>query len=379
MGNISCYAVVMPGLESIAADELHALSAHDVEADSGGVHFTTTIDGLFRINLRSRCSTRVLIRLARFKALSFPELYNKTKRIDWNSYMTHEVDPVVRASCHGSRLLHSGRVEKAVRDAILDGRRRQKADAAKTSVKKCPPRQQIWLRLNHDVCTLSLDSSGDRLDRRGYRLASGKAPLRETMAAAILSWMSWQPGEPLLSPMCGSGTFAIEAALMARQQAAGLAHDFPFFYWPGFRAKRWQRALSKADAMKKVQGCRIIATDADAGMVRQAMANAERAGVADSIQCHIQDVRNMPAPQDGGSPGLIVCNPPYGDRIRGDARRIYKDLGRLFQQQFSGWRMAVIVPDQGCEHALALAVKRRLKVKHGGKWVHVLHVEPKRL
>jgi putative N6-adenine-specific DNA methylase len=378
MGKLSCYAVVVPGLEAIAADELNELAAHDVQVEQGGVSFSTTMDGLFRINLRARCMTRILLRLAEFKVLSFPELYNKTGRVPWQHYITPEAEVDVRASCHVSKLMHSGRTEQAVADAIRDRCQQQKVAKVRLklqSAEENSARQQIRVRLHNNVCTLSLDTSGERLDRRGYRLHSGKAPLRETIAASILRWMNWHADQPLLSPMCGSGTFAIEAAWLAGKRASGLTHAFPFMHWPAFREKRWRRAVDKAVAMQCKPDARIIATELDAGIIRQARENAERAGVGDVIRFEQLDVRKLSVPENILVPGLIVCNPPYGDRIKGNVTALYKGLGYVFRMSFSGWRMAVIVPDQSCENAMALQVRRRLKIKHGGKRVHILHVE----
>jgi len=371
MGKLSCYAVVVPGLEGIAADELNELAAHDVKVEGGGVSFTTTMDGLFRINLRSRTTTRILIRLASFRALSFPELYNKGKKVAWELYVNAQIPVSVRASCSSSKLMHSGRAELAVSDAVRD---RLVVKSKEIGAKETVNEQQILLRIENNQCTISLDTSGERMDRRGYRLHSGKAPLRETIAASILRWMDWQADQPLLSPMCGSGTFAIEAAWMAQQHAPGLRHAFPFTHWPVFKEKRWQRAVDKAVAMQCEPEMKIIATELDAGIIRQARENAEQAGVGDVICIEQLDMRKLRAPENISAPGLIVCNPPYGERIKGDITALYRDAGHVFRSSFSDWGIAIIVPDQACEKALAMPVKRRLKIKHGGKWVHVLHI-----
>jgi len=364
MGNLNCYAVVVPGLESVAADELKELAAHDVRIEAGGVSFTTTMDGVFRINLRSRVCTRILLRLASFRALSFPELYNKSKKINWQQYLATQSGMTVRASCHGSRLMHSGRAEAAVSDAVRD---RQGVEANESGYA-----QQVLLRIENNQCTISLDTSVDRLDRRGYRLHSGKAPLRESIAAGMLRWLDWQPDEPLLAPMCGSGTFAIEAAWMAKKRAAGLDHAFAFTHWPSLKDKRWQRALAKAGAMQSGQSPRIIASELDAGILRQAKQNAMQAGVGDIIDFQQTDVRKLRRPEDSSCAGLIVCNPPYGDRVKTDVGALYAALGGVFKRQFADWRMAIIVPNQSCQKALGLQVRRQLKIKHGGKWVYVL-------
>jgi len=372
MGNLNCYAVVVPGLEGIAADELKELAADDVQMGDGGIGFTTTMDGLFRINLRARTITRILIRLASFRALSFPELYNKVKKVAWQQYIGTDVSLAVRASCKGSKLMHSGRAEMALADGIRD------KIGFEVSGTETQHQQQILLRIDNNQCTISLDVSGDRLDRRGYRLHSGKAPLRETIAAAILRWMDWQgterSNEPLLTPMCGSGTFAIEAVWMAEKRAAGLGHDFSLLHWPCLKEKRWQRALDKAKAMHSPCELAIFASEWDEAILKQAKDNAAKAGVAEQIHFELLDVRKLTVPDGITEAGLIVCNPPYGERIKADVAVLYRQLGKQFKQHLQGWRMAVIVPDKDCEKALALPVKKRLKIKHGGRWVTVLHV-----
>jgi len=370
MGNLNCYAVVVPGLEAIAADELNELAAHDVRADAGGVSFTTTMDGLFRINLRSRICTRILIRLASFRALSFPELYNKSKKVVWEHYIGAHTSVSVRVSCSHSKLMHSGRAEQALADAVSD----RLGFAFETQ--GAAHEQQILLRIDNNQCVISLDTSGERLDRRGYRLHSGKAPVRETIAAAILRWLAWQPDEALLLPMCGSGTFAIEAAWMAQKRASGLDHTFPFSHWPSLKQKRWHRALDKTRAMHTEQAVSIFASELDPGILKQAKENATHAGVVDVIRFQRLDVRKLTPPDDFSPPGVIICNPPYGDRIKANAHALYRSLGEVFQQQFSGWRIALIAPDSSCEKALGLKVRGRLKIKHGGKWVHVLRLIP---
>jgi putative N6-adenine-specific DNA methylase len=371
MEKLTCFAVVIPGLEKIVEAELNALSAHEVQAKEAGVSFCGSMDTLCRVNLRARSVTRVLVRLAEFKALSFPELYNKSYKIAWERYIPAEIEVQVRAACHRSRLIHSGRVEKAVRDAIAARLSLSGSSAALGTGDV----QQITVRLENDHCTISIDSSGERLDRRGYRLQPGRAPIRETVAASILQWMHWDIAEPLLVPMCGSGTFAVEAAMMGLGRAVNLSHEFSFLHWPMLNSRRLLRLMEKASGMEKSVPLAIEATDIDPGILQQAINNAEAAGVKDAIHFFQRDVRDLSESEAPTGKGLIVCNPPYGDRIKGDVTALYKYLGGLLQGALKGWRMAIIVPDKACESALGLPAKRRLKIKHGGKWVQVLHLE----
>ncbi len=266
------YAVTPPGLESIAAAELESLAAHDITPAQGGVDFSGSDALMVRLNLRARSLTRVLMRLDQFKALSFPELYNKCRRLDWARFVSPGARVSVQAACHASRLLHSGRVEQAVADAIHD---RLGHPAAETG----QDLQQVFVRIDRDVVTLSLDTSGDRLDRRGYRLQPGHAPLRETIAAALLLWADWDGVIPLMVPMCGAGTLAIEAAWMSMHRAPNLGRRFPFQAWPSLPAKRWQGVLDKAAAMQRAVMAPIHASDLDAAVLESARANAAQANV----------------------------------------------------------------------------------------------------
>lgn len=366
MDKLHCFAVTLPGLETIVADELAELSVDAVRIEEGGVSFDATMDGLWRVNLRIRSATRILVRLATFRVHSFPELYNKARKISWERYFGPDSRPELRATSHKSKLMHTGRIAKAVEDAITS--RLIGEDDCQGECRA----QQLLVRMQGDLCTISIDSSGERLDRRGYRLHSGRAPLRETIAAAILKWIAWQPNEPLLLPMCGSGTFAVEAVWMAQQRAPGLGHDFSFKYWPSFKQKRWLRVYAKSEAMQRDLSLEIHASDLDDAILEQARQNALAAGVNEKVHFTVADIRAIRP--IGEVPGVIVCNPPYGDRIGDDVRSIYRELGALFREHFEGWRIAIIVADQGCELALAMPVRQRLKIKHGGKWVYLLYL-----
>ncbi len=364
---LTCYAVVIPGLESVAADELGALNVHEIQQHEGGVHFRTTPDGLMRVNLRARTLTRVLLRLKQFRVLSFPELFNKSLRIAWQDYVRVDGEIHIQVSSHRSRLLHTGRIEQTVRDAIAQRLARSSVVAT------ARPGLNIHVRFVQDVCQISLDTSGERLDRRGYRLHAGPAPMRETMAAALLQWMAWQADEPLLVPMCGAGTLAIEAALSAAHIAPGLQHHFPFVGWPGFPERRWRRIYDKAQAMRRVPDTCIMASDIRAGYVEQARQNIAAAGVPALIrleQCDFFTLRDVEAQ------GLIVLNPPYGRRIGAATGVLYRRIGEHLRRYFPAWRCMVLVPDQQSRQQLGLPVRRSLKIRHGGTWITALDTGP---
>lgn len=361
------YAIVIPGLEATAAKELEELSAHEIRIDSGGVHFAGTMETMFRVNLRSRCITRVLLRLKRFTAMTLDGLRNRVEQIEWGQFLNRQSAITVHASCHSSRLMHTAKIENEICEAV------RKAGFFSDSGDS---EQQIFIRIENNRCLLSIDTSGERLDRRGYRLEGGKAPVRETLAAGVLQWMKWKPDETLLVPMCGSGTFAIEAAMMGAKQAPGMTHEFPFLAWPQLKKKGWERVSKRTQAMMRddASSLSIYASDINPDAVETAARNADRAGVRKLIHMEQKDLKELNSPEDAHS-GLIVCNPPYGQRIDTNVYALYAALGRMYKKDFSDWRMVVFSPDHRCEKHLGLSVKRRLKIKHGGKWINILHIQ----
>jgi len=360
------YAIVIPGLETTAAKELETLAAHEIRLDSGGVHFAGTMETMFRVNLRSRSITRVLLRLKRFTAMSLSELRQKAEKVEWKQFLNSESKISVHANCHASKLMHTTKIENEICEAI------KKAGFSGASE---DAGQQIFIRIENNRCLLSIDTSGERLDRRGYRLESGKAPVRETFAAGVLQWMEWTPDETLMVPMCGSGTFAVEAAMMGIKQAPGMTHKFPFLVWPQLKQKGWERVLDRTQKMMKhdVTLLPIHASDINSNAVEITARNADRAGVKKLIHLEKKDVKELSSPE-GVHSGLIICNPPYGQRIDTNVHAFYAALGKMHEKDFSGWRMVVFSPNLACEKQLGLSVKRRLKVKHGGKWINILHV-----
>lgn len=364
-GKHEFFGVCPVGFEAIAAAELAELSAHDIRAEHGGVHFSGSQELMFRANLRARCLTRILLRLASFKALSFPELYNKSRKSFWDRYIDPPAGVAVHASCHASRLMHSGRVEQTVAAAIAD----LGLPVAGNAVKDM---QNIYARFENDVCTLSLDTSGERLDRRGYRQLPGAAPMRETIAAGLLRWMEWQPEETLMVPMCGSGTIAIEAAWIAMRQAPNPERSFPFETWPSLQRKHWLTAREKAAGMVRPLQARIHASDLDGNILAMARANAATASI-DGIVFAQADMREL---EPVGGSGLMILNPPYGGRIGGtDAGQLYRQIGERLRSRFAGWRKLVITPDADCERRLGMKVRRRLPFLHGGLHVQALDLD----
>jgi len=338
------FAVCAPGLETFLTHELEQLglsvpSTASAGHEGGGVEFQGSLRDLYRANLWLRTASRVIIRLGEFRAAAFPELRRKAGRLPWESYLAPGQPVAIRATCEKSRLYHSDAVAERVAGALADrlGRPAPLVKFNEEAAVDLP--QLIVVRLVHDQCTISVDSSGALLHRRGYRQAVAKAPLRETLAAGVLMASGWDMASPLLDPFCGSGTLPIEAALMARNIAPGGKRRFAFMDWPNFEAAMWSALLVGARPTSPLPP--IIASDRDAGAIEAAQANAERAGVADCIEFSCRAVSAIEPPP---GPGWVVTNPPYGVRVSRsrDLRNLYAQFGNVMRDKCSGWRVAVL-------------------------------------
>lgn len=352
------FAVSAPGLETLVAEELSSLgisasspssleSRTEREYDTGGVSFTGGLDELYRANLHLRTASRVLVRLGDFYAAGFPELRKKAGRLAWERFLQPGQPVDLHVTCHKSRLYHSGAVAERVLAAITDrlGKSVQQGKStARGEEAEGSAGQIVVVRLAHDHCIISIDSSGALLHRRGYRLATAKAPLRETLAAAMLMAAGWDVCAPLIDPFCGSGTIAIEAALLSRGIPPGSNRQFAFMRWPGYRADRWQAHLAAAQSQSTRQFPVIQASDRDAGAVRIAQENARRAGVEDAIAFTCQAVSAIQPPQEQG---WIVTNPPYGVRLSAgkDLRNLYSQIGNMLRARCRGWQVAILCSD----------------------------------
>jgi putative N6-adenine-specific DNA methylase len=354
----SLYAVCSPGLERFTAEELRALGLDCAPSapGSGGVGFRGSLHDLYRANLRLRTAERVLLTLGEFRATKFPELQRKAAGLPWDAFLRPDAVVAWQVDCRRSRLYH----ERGVAERL--------AQAVGRPAGRGPGAQLVVVRVLDDTCRIGLDSSGEPLHRRGWRLAGAKAPLRETLASALLMESGWQPGAPLLDPFCGSGTIPIEAALAASGAAPGLLRDFAFMGWPGFDRAAWDRLKEQARAPASpasgaVRG--ILGSDRDAGAVRAARSNAERAGAAGCVELSCRAVSAVEPPP---GPGWVVSNPPYGVRVRGgrDLRDLYAQLGKVLRARCPGWRVTLLCPDPRLLRETGLRLERELPMLNGG-------------
>jgi putative N6-adenine-specific DNA methylase len=385
---LSLFAIAGPGLEGIIADELAALGIR-AEPEHGGAAWQGTIDDVARANMHVRTASRVLVRADEFRARTFHQLERRARRIDWDRFVASGEHVRLRVTCRKSALYHEGAVAQRILDAIEERTGLRGTAATQEDEGDDDAGQLFVVRVFRDVCTISADSSGDLLHRRGYREAVAKAPLRETIAAAMLHACGWTPDLPLLDPLCGSGTIAIEAALIARDIAPGLARAgrspraFRFLDWPSAHGLRWDDVVEKATTRIRPRCLApILASDRNAGAIRAAIANAERAGVAADIEFVTRPLSAVKPPgaaasasgrasatdhggngERSGMAGWIVTNPPYGERIgnRTDARRIMRELRSRLESDFAGWKLAALTPGRA---------EGTLETRNGGIPVH---------
>jgi putative N6-adenine-specific DNA methylase len=373
---LSCFAVVTPGLESFAIAEAEALGLKPV-AEPGGFAWQGTAESALVANIGLRIASRVLVRLATFEARSFAELERHARKIEWARVVGPADSVRFRVTCKKSKLYHSDAVAQRLADAVkraLPGVRAEGASIGDDDTDDAPADAVlIVVRVMRDRCTVSADSSGALLHRRGYRLASTKAPLRETIAAGMLVASGWDRSSPLVDPLCGSGTIPIEAAMMARGISPGAHRTFAMERWPTVErghGDEVRRGFHRTEHLKF--GAIIGASDRDAGAIKSSIENAERAGVASDIGFAVRALSAAEFPN--ASSGVVVTNPPYGVRV-GEADRVrdlWAQLGNVLRERASGWRVAVLSPDVALERQLRIPMRAAASLSNGGIPVRIM-------
>jgi len=361
----SFFAVSAPGLEPFTAQELGGLFP-DLERATlpGGVLFKGDLTALYRANLYLRTASRILARLGNFfYATTFLELQKRASRLPWERFLSPGQPLSMHVTCHNSKLYHSDAVGRSV-SAALEERLGTASPLLKSDEQTAQPPQLIVVRLSDDKCSVSVDSSGTLLHKRGYRQAVAKAPLRETLAAALLMASGWDQASPMLDPFCGSGTIPIEAALLALGIPPGIKRRFAFMDWPNFDQPLWQTLHASASTLHG-QPPIILASDRDAGAIKMAHGNAERAGVSDHIEFKCQAVSSITPPDNIG---WVVTNPPYGLRLSEgkDLRNLYAQFGNVLRQNCPGWNLSVLCSDPVLLGQMQVKMDASLNLVNGG-------------
>lgn len=348
------FLVATPGLEAPLAAEAAALGWRPV-VQPGGVTITGGWPDVWRANLWLRGATRVLARAGQFRALHLAQLDKRARKFPWGSILRADVPVRVETTCKASRIYHAGAATQRIERAIAEELGAPIAPDAALVVK---------VRIEDDLVTISLDTTGESLHKRGHKEAVAKAPLRETMAAMFLRAMGFDGSQPVLDPMCGSGTFVIEAAEIAAGLAPGRSRSFGFQQLASFDPAAWG-ALRAAAALRPAPA-QFLGSDRDAGAVRMAQANAERAGVSDLTRFDCCAIGDLQRPD--GPPGIVIVNPPYGARIgnKGPLFGLHAAMGAVFRDRFAGWRVGIVTSEGGLAKATGLPVQSGPIIAHGG-------------
>jgi putative N6-adenine-specific DNA methylase len=331
------FATCARGIEPVLAGELRDLEAGEVKPGRGGVHFSGDPSLLYRANLWLRTAIRVLQPVLEADVSSPEELYEAVRTVDWTTYLTPDHTLAVDCNVRDSHLTHSKYAALKTKDAICDqfvercGRR--------PSVDVDEPMVGLNLHIYRDHAVLSLESSGESLHKRGYRPVQTRAPLNEALAAALIRLTGWQGDTPFMDPMCGSGTLPIEAAWIATRRPPGLTRRrFGFQGWMDFDVELWTRLRDEArGGVRKHLEAPIHGSDVRRDAVSFAQGNARAAGIGHLVRFDLRDVRDFQPP--GGNPGVILCNPPYGERLgeEKELRKLYRTLGVVFRERWGEW------------------------------------------
>ena len=350
------FASCAPGLEPFLFDELTQLHVGNIKLESGGVSFTGTHETIARVNLQSRIADRILLRLGSFQAAHLNELEKKAAALPLSGFISSDTTVFVNAICKKSKIYHSGaaaeRIARAIAGIVKSKHPPHCQSAQKAEVNNAAA---IQVRIMRDHATVSLDSSGIHLHKRGYRTHVSEAPLRENVAAAALRFCQYTGEIPLINPMCGSGTIAIEAALMASRTAPGIYRQFAFETWPSFDNDTLAQEKKRARNYERKMNASIEASDVSAKAITATEHNVQTARVADRIHVIERELSHIALTD---SPGLLIVNPPWGIRMEPQkVSRLYALIGQL-KKQHPDWQLCLITSNEKFAKATNVAFEK---------------------
>ncbi len=363
-----------PHISSILAHEVKALG-YPVEAvKPTSVELWGTLEDCMKLNLHLRTANRVLWRVGNFKAGHPDQLYQALSRIPWEDYIPHKGYFSVNGFVKNKHILDTRFANQKTKDAIVDRLQRLRKQRPDSGPKR--DRTMLYLFWVKDLGQIYLDTSGETISKHGYRKIPFKAPLREALAAAILLASQWKPGQSLVSPMCGSGTLTIEAAMMTMHMAPGLLRsNFGFMHIKGYESRDWKRLCQEAkEAINLVENWHCVASDHSLEALRSARINAQQAGVDKWIKFEHKDFRQTTIPP---APGAVIINPEYGDRL-GEVERLqatYKQIGDFFKEKCAGYWGYVFTGNPELGKQIGLRTKRKLPFFNGQLECRLLEYE----
>ena len=360
------YTLVAPcffGVEKMLAREIKNLGYEIIKTEDGRVTYKTDEYGIARSNMYLRCAERVHLKVAEFEARTFDELFEGTKRINWAKYIPFGAQfPISKASSIKSKLYSTPDIQSIVKKAVVESLKKSYLETG--LLKEDKEKYPIYVFIHKDKVTLTIDTSGTALHKRGYRERANKAPIRETLAAAIMELVPWRPGRTLVDPMCGSGTLLIEAAMKGINMAPGMNREFISEKWRTMDKKIWWDVRREAYAqMNEEVDFKIYGYDIDEEALEIARENAEIAGVADYIEFRYGDATEFTSDEEYG---FIVTNPPYGERLEDTdtVKMLYKKLGYAFRK-LKNWSYYLITSYEDFENEFGQEATKRRKLYNG--------------
>lgn len=372
--NFNIIATTLAGLEEVLAAELRELDMEYVKVGNRVVTCSGNLRQLYEANLWCRTAIRILKPIRQFKARDEKNLYEQVQQTDWSEFFDLDMTFAIDAVVSHSTFEHSLYVSQLTKDAIVDQFRAK--TGARPSVDRIRPDVRLNLHMYDNLVTLSLDSSGDSLHRRGYRLQTNVAPLNEVLAAGIIALSGWDKKSPFIDPMCGSGTFLIEAALMAQNIAPGLFRRDPYGFekWKDYNESLFEMVWNTAEAKeKRTPQAHIIGYDLDADYIEAARNNIANAGLENIIQVEQADFFETQAPE---GQGVVVMNPPYNERIQSeDINELYKNIGDTLKNNYQGYDAFVFTGNLEAAKSIGLRTSRRVPLYNGSIECRLLKYE----
>jgi putative N6-adenine-specific DNA methylase len=367
------FAATSPGLEDVCVKELESLSLRPEEITQvdGGVEFKGRLQHCYLANLNLRTANRILMHIKEFRASNFRQLSNKLDDLPWELFLLKDTYPRIEVSSIKSRLYHKAAIAERIHISLENHFRDIDPVEEQKESQQIP--QNLFVRVVDDRFQISIDSSGELLYKRGIKRHGGRAPMRETMAAAALMLAGYDINEPLIDPMCGTGTFSIEAAMIALNIPPGLKRDFAFMAWPSYRPAMWTHMKKQAEKLIDDSASpMILASDKDRKMCSTIRKNLEQGGFSGVVKVVNKDFKGLSLTDISedlpeGKKGLIILNPPYGMRIgtKAKSRKLLDEIFEKLENDFKGWKLALFVPHGNIIHKIPFKLTSRL-LDHGG-------------
>ncbi|MCC5800452.1 THUMP domain-containing class I SAM-dependent RNA methyltransferase [Rossellomorea vietnamensis] len=361
MSTYTLIATAAMGLESIVAKEVKELG-YECQVENGKVIFKGDETAIARANMWLRTADRIKILVGEFKAYSFDELFENTKKLPWEDFLPVDAEFPVQGKSVKSKLYSVPDCQAIVKKSIVE--RLRTAYKRSSWLDETGPLFKIEVAIHKDVASITLDTSGQGLHKRGYRIGQGEAPLKETLAAALIQLTTWNPDRPFVDPFCGSGTIAIEAALIGQNIAPGFNREFLSEKWPLMPADVWEKTRLEAEDLANYdQPLEILGTDIDHRMIDVSKENALEAGLGDLVKFKQMQVRDFTSELEYG---IIVGNPPYGERLgeRKEVEKMYQEMGRAFEK-LDTWSVYMLTSHENFEQCYGKQATKKRKLFNG--------------